>query len=37
MPAGRAAVVEGAAHWCQLEAAATVSDLLLAFLEEIET
>jgi 3-oxoadipate enol-lactonase len=37
MPAGRAAEVEGAAHWCQLEAAAAVSDLLLAFLEEIAT
>jgi 3-oxoadipate enol-lactonase len=37
MPGGRTAVVEGAAHWCQLEAAAAVSALLLEFLDEIAT
>lgn len=36
-PRGRAAVVKGAAHWCQLEAAAAVNSLLLAFLDEIAT
>jgi pimeloyl-ACP methyl ester carboxylesterase len=37
MPAGRTAVVEGAAHWCQLEAPADVNGLLLRFLDEIAT
>ncbi|HSF02818.1 MAG TPA: alpha/beta fold hydrolase [Solirubrobacterales bacterium] len=37
IPRARAAVVEGAAHWCQLEATAAVSALLLEFLDEIAT
>ena len=37
IPSARAAVVEGAAHWCQLEASAAVSALLLEFLDEIAT
>ncbi len=37
IPGARAAVVEGAAHWCQLEAAAAVSALVLEFLDEIAT
>ena len=37
IPSARAAVVEGAAHWCQLEAPAAVSALLLEFLDEIAT
>ena len=37
IPTARAAVVEGAAHWCQLEAPAAVSALLLEFLDEIAT
>jgi 3-oxoadipate enol-lactonase len=37
IPRARAAVVEGAAHWCQLEAAVAVSVLLLEFLDEIAT
>lgn len=37
MANGRAAVIEGAAHWCQLEAPAALSDRLLSFVDEIET
>jgi pimeloyl-ACP methyl ester carboxylesterase len=37
IPNARTAVIEGAAHWCQLEAPAAVSDAVLAFLREIET
>jgi pimeloyl-ACP methyl ester carboxylesterase len=37
MPDARATVIEGAAHWCQLEAPAAVSEVLLRFLGEIAT
>jgi len=37
IPAARSAVIEGAAHWCQLEAPARVSDALLQFLREVAT
>ena len=37
IPMARAAVVDGAAHWCQLEVPAAVSALLLQFLDEIAT
>ena len=37
IPNGRTAVIEGAAHWCQLEAPAAVNALLLEFLDEIAT
>ena len=37
IPGARAAVVEGAAHWCQLEASAAVNAHLLEFLDEIAT
>lgn len=37
LPNGRTAVVEGAAHWCHLEAPAAVSSLVGEFLDEIET
>jgi pimeloyl-ACP methyl ester carboxylesterase len=37
IPDGRMAVIEGAAHWCQLEAPAAVNDRLTAFLEAIAT
>jgi pimeloyl-ACP methyl ester carboxylesterase len=37
IPSARAAVVGGAAHWCQLEAPAAVSAHLLEFLSEIAT
>jgi len=37
IPSARAAVIEGAAHWCQLEAPAAVSAHLLDFLDEIAT
>ena len=37
IPRARAAVVEGAAHWCQLEAPAAVNALVLEFLDEIAT
>jgi pimeloyl-ACP methyl ester carboxylesterase len=37
VPEARTAVIPGAAHWCQLEAAADVSARLLAFLDEIAT
>ncbi len=36
-PDSHTAVVEGAAHWCQLEAPAAVSGLVLGFLDEIAT
>jgi len=37
VPDGRAAVIAGAAHWCQLEAPARVSAMLGEFLDEIAT
>jgi len=37
IPSARAAVIEGAAHWCQLEAPAAVGAHLLDFLDEIAT
>jgi 3-oxoadipate enol-lactonase len=37
IPNSRTAVIEGAAHWCQLEAPAAVSDLMLRFLDELAT
>ena len=37
VPNGRTAVVEGAAHWCHLEAPAAVNDILLAFADEVAT
>jgi pimeloyl-ACP methyl ester carboxylesterase len=37
IPRARAAVIEHAAHWCQLEAPAAVSAHLLDFLDEIAT
>jgi pimeloyl-ACP methyl ester carboxylesterase len=37
IPGARAAVIEGAAHWCQLEAPAAVSASLLDFFDEIAT
>ena len=37
IPNGRTAVIENAAHWCQLEAPAAVSDLMLRFLDELAT
>jgi 3-oxoadipate enol-lactonase len=37
IPAGRTAVVPGAAHWCQVESPAAVNALLLDFLHEIAT
>jgi pimeloyl-ACP methyl ester carboxylesterase len=37
IPNARTAVIEGAAHWCQLEAPAAVNQALLTFLREIET
>jgi pimeloyl-ACP methyl ester carboxylesterase len=37
IPGARTAVVEGAAHWCQLEAPAAVSAYLLELLDEIAT
>jgi 3-oxoadipate enol-lactonase len=37
VPDARTAVIEGAAHWCHLEAPAAVSDALLPFLDEIAT
>ena len=37
IPRARGAVVEGAAHWCQLEAPAAVNGLVLEFLDEIAT
>ena len=37
VPNGRTAVVEGAAHWCHLEAPGAVNEILLAFADEIAT
>jgi 3-oxoadipate enol-lactonase len=37
IPGGRTAVIEGAAHWCQLEAPAAVSDLVLRFVDDLAT
>lgn len=37
VPHARAAVIDGVAHWCQLEAPSAVSDLLLGFADEIAT
>jgi 3-oxoadipate enol-lactonase len=37
VPNGRTAVVEGAAHWCHLEAPEAVNEILLAFAHEIAT
>jgi 3-oxoadipate enol-lactonase len=37
IPDARTAVIEGAAHWCQLEAPAAVSEALLRFLDEVAT
>jgi pimeloyl-ACP methyl ester carboxylesterase len=37
IPNARTAVIDGAAHWCQLEAPAAVNAALLGFLEEIAT
>ena len=37
VPNGRTAVVEGAAHWCQLEAPEAVNGILLGFAEEVDT
>jgi pimeloyl-ACP methyl ester carboxylesterase len=37
MPAGRTAMIDGAAHWCHLEDPGAVSALLRGFLHEIAT
>jgi pimeloyl-ACP methyl ester carboxylesterase len=37
LPDGRTAVVEAAAHWCQLEAPGAVNEILLGFVKEIAT
>jgi pimeloyl-ACP methyl ester carboxylesterase len=37
IPNARTAVVDGAAHWCHLEAPETVNEILLAFADEIAT
>jgi 3-oxoadipate enol-lactonase len=37
IPSARAAVIEGAAHWCQIEAPAAVNARLLESLDEIAT
>jgi 3-oxoadipate enol-lactonase len=37
LPDARTAVVEGAAHWCQLEAPGAVNEILLGFAHEIAT
>lgn len=37
VPNGRTAVVDGAAHWCHLEAPHAVNEVLLAFADEIAT
>jgi 3-oxoadipate enol-lactonase len=37
VPDGRTAVVEGAAHWCQLEAPERVNEIMLAFTDELAT
>ena len=37
LPNARVTVIEGAAHWCQLEAPQAVSDALLRFVREVAT
>jgi pimeloyl-ACP methyl ester carboxylesterase len=37
MPRARSAVIEGAAHWCQLETPALVNGVLTEFLKELAT
>jgi pimeloyl-ACP methyl ester carboxylesterase len=37
IPGGRTASIDGAAHWCQLEAPEAVNGVLLRFLDEIAT
>jgi pimeloyl-ACP methyl ester carboxylesterase len=37
IPDARTAVIDGAAHWCQIEAPGAVSEVLLGFLREIAT
>ena len=37
IPDSRTAVIDGAAHWCQLEAPGAVNEALLAFLDAIAT
>jgi pimeloyl-ACP methyl ester carboxylesterase len=37
IPGGRTTVVDGAAHWCHLEAPEAVNDILLAFAQELAT
>jgi pimeloyl-ACP methyl ester carboxylesterase len=37
IPGARAGVIEGAAHWCQLEAPEAVNAQLLQLLDEIAT
>jgi pimeloyl-ACP methyl ester carboxylesterase len=37
VPNGRTAVVDGAAHWCHLQAPEAVNEILLAFAHEIAT
>jgi 3-oxoadipate enol-lactonase len=37
IPNARTGVIQGAAHWCQLEAPGAVSNAILGFLSEIET
>jgi 3-oxoadipate enol-lactonase len=37
IPDARTAVIDGAAHWCQLEAPEAVNEALLGFLREIAT
>jgi pimeloyl-ACP methyl ester carboxylesterase len=37
IPDARTAVIDGAAHWCQIEAPGAVSEALLGFLREIAT
>ena len=37
VPNGRIAVVDGAAHWCHLEAPEAVNEILLAFADEVAT
>jgi 3-oxoadipate enol-lactonase len=37
IPGARAGAIDGAAHWCHVEASAAVSTMLLEFLDEIAT
>jgi 3-oxoadipate enol-lactonase len=37
IPGGTTAVIDGAAHWCQVEAPAAMSDLVLRFLDDHAT